>query len=73
MRYLLICLFLVLYNCEDKQSKKTDVIKTEENVTNIKSTPTAIDSANANEPEFPILTDKNAMDFFYPNTFLNLV
>ena len=64
MRYLLICLFLVLYNCEDKQSKKTDVIKSEENVSDVKSTPTEVDSANTNEPEFPILTDKNAMDFF---------
>lgn len=66
MRYILLCcLFFIFFNCEDKQSKKNNSVK-------IVST----DSSEIKKPkkekavieevkrEFPLLTDKNAMDFF---------
>ena len=65
MRYLyLFCVVIILFNCEDKQSKKNNV-NTVINKDSIESTPTKKKKI-IEEPlrEFPLLTDKNAMDFF---------
>ena len=59
----LSCLFLLFLNCEDKQSKKE---------TDSKNIPTKTEQAEpkkeatsvAPKREFPVLTDKNAMEFF---------
>lgn len=65
MRYIfLYCLFFLFFNCEDKQSKKNNV-NTVINKDSIESIPTKKKKI-IEEPirEFPLLTDKNAMDFF---------
>ena len=60
----LVCLFLVLLNCEDKQTrKKNDTLNTD----SIPKIEKNVKSENTNvEPkrEFPELSDKNAMEFF---------
>jgi cyclophilin family peptidyl-prolyl cis-trans isomerase len=62
--FIFLCLVILLFNCEDKQSDKkrvknnvaTDSIQTE----NIKKK----DETSEPEREYPLLTDKNAMEFF---------
>jgi len=62
--FIFLCLAILLFNCEDKQSDKkrvknnvaTDSIQTG----NIKKKEDAIEP----EREYPLLTDKNAMEFF---------
>ncbi len=65
MRYLYIfCIAFILFNCEDKQSKKNipqSVIPKD----SIQSIPAKKKQVfEEPEREFPVLTDKNAMDFF---------
>ena len=65
MRYIfLYCLFFLFFNCEDKQSKKNKVetvIITDSIQPKPKEKKAIIEKP---EKEFPVLTDKNAMDFF---------
>ncbi len=65
MRYLyLFCIAMVLFNCEDKQSKKTNSVKTITKDTTETIKPKKKIVVEEPEREFPVLTDKNAMDFF---------
>ena len=60
----LYCLFFLFFNCEDKQSKKNKVetvIITDSIQPKPKEKKAIIEKP---EKEFPVLTDKNAMDFF---------
>lgn len=59
---LLLCLFSLFLNCEDKQSKKNKSLETTETKTNKKGT--SKDSIVENKREFPKLDSKNVMDFF---------
>jgi cyclophilin family peptidyl-prolyl cis-trans isomerase len=65
-KYLLFCVFVLLFNCEDNQSKKKTIpsaktpIKTKvDSVSNSKKI-----SVNDTEESYPVLNDKNAMEFF---------
>lgn len=65
-KYLLFCVFVLLFNCEDNQSKKKTIpsaktpIKTKvDSVSNSKKV-----SVNDTEESYPVLNDKNAMEFF---------
>ncbi len=65
MKYIFICcLFLFLFNCEDKQSKKNNPqsVITKDSIQSIPAKKKKV----FEEPirEFPLLTDKNAMNFF---------
>ena len=58
MRFIFIfCFFLLFLNCEDKESKNIPT-KTE------KSKPKKVSKSVESKREFPVLTDKNAMEFF---------
>ncbi|WP_274474330.1 peptidylprolyl isomerase [Mangrovimonas aestuarii] len=61
---LLLCLLLLVSNCEDSQSKKKK--STSEPQTSVKKEPRIIkkDTVDTSEKEFIKLTDKNVMDFF---------
>ncbi|PNQ72197.1 peptidylprolyl isomerase [Hanstruepera neustonica] len=61
-RILLICFSIILIGCEDKKSaiKKTP----EQPIQKTKKEPVKKDSVIKKEPEFPFLTDDNAMEFF---------
>lgn len=64
MKYLfLFCSFFLFFNCEDKQSKKTNsvITITKDTTEIIKPEKVVVEEP---EREFPLLTDKNAMDFF---------
>jgi len=66
MRYFcLFCITLIMFNCEDKQSKKNNPFTTRTKNTVTVSKP-AKKKMVIEEPvrEFPRLTDKNAMEFF---------
>lgn len=57
------CCFILFFNCEDKQSSATKKAKI--SVTNeMKAQQIQKDESIAEEREFPLLTDKNAMEFF---------
>ncbi|MFL1013586.1 peptidylprolyl isomerase [Flavisericum labens] len=65
--YLLMCLCIVFLNCEDKKTKnksapKTEVVKKDNSVINTKTEAKAV--SELPEREFPLLTEKNAMEFF---------
>lgn len=66
----LLCISILFLNCEDKQSKRKNTLKTETQK-NIKNDPTNIakeaddgTADDADESEFPVLDSNNAMDFF---------
>lgn len=64
---LLLCSFLIFFNCEDKQSqqKKTPPKKTKISKVELEIKETTIDSSKLTlEERFLPLNDKNAMDFF---------
>ena len=64
MRFSFVFFFLLLFlNCEDTQSKKNSESKYLQPKTE-KEQIIKIDSNKVIEREFPILTDKNAMEFF---------
>ncbi len=65
MKYLfLVCSFLLFLNCEDTQSKKnkTETIITKDTIQNQPAKQKKV--IEEEEREFPLLTDKNAMNFF---------
>lgn len=65
MKYIfLFCLFFILFNCEDKQSKKKNTVTTIAKDTTETIKPKKKIVVEEPEREFPLLTDKNAMDFF---------
>jgi len=60
-KYIVYCLVLLVLNCEDKKSeKKSSEIPTETKVKPVSKKKPVTTSAR----EFPLLTSKNAMDFF---------
>lgn len=64
MRFLLVvCFFFLIWNCEDKQTSKETAKPELEESSNPKSKPVEEQSKKV-EPEFPLLTDDNAMEFF---------
>ncbi len=65
MKYFsILCLALLLFNCEDKQSDKKS-LKNNAAIDSIKAENTEKkEETNEPEREYPLLTDKNAMDFF---------
>ena len=65
MRYILLCcLFFLFFNCEDKQSKKNNH-QSVVNKDSIQHIPIKKEEIiEEPEREYPLLTDKNAMDFF---------
>ncbi len=65
MKYkFLFCLCFLFFNCEDKQSKKTNsaATTTKDTIETVKPKKKVV--IEEPEREFPLLTDKNAMDFF---------
>src|SRR5690606_16671818 len=65
--YLLLCAFAVFLNCEDKKSKNKNTTKS--NVEKTDSTANRPENVSKTvsklpEREFPLLTEKNAMEFF---------
>ena len=67
---LLLCISLLILNCEDKQSKKKNVIKTESQK-KIKIDSTELEEEDSEDfvddestSEFPVLDTDNAMEFF---------
>jgi cyclophilin family peptidyl-prolyl cis-trans isomerase len=63
MRILLICCLLLFWNCEDKKTEKKNVLTTPKQEVK-KEAPKKVDSVVKPDREFPLLTEKNAMDFF---------
>lgn len=62
MRYLVIILCLLILNCEDKQTSKNTA---QENITKPEvEKPIEEQIPSQPEREFPLLNDKNAMEFF---------
>ena len=61
--YLILITFLLLLNCEDKQSKKNKILEPEINNTEEKQSP---ETPKTKKPErkYPKLDTKNAMEFF---------
>ncbi len=61
-RILILSFFILFLGCEDKQSKRIDTTSktTKPKQKSIKQ----IDSSKIETPEFPFLTDENAMEFF---------
>lgn len=72
MKYFsILFLALILFNCEDKQSSKTDIKnKVTKDTINIEKIEKKEESIEP-EREFPLLTDKNAMEFFLQYDKLN--
>ena len=65
MKYIfLYCLLFLFFNCEDKQSKKTNSVTTISKDTTETVKPNKKKVVEEPKREFPLLTDKNAMDFF---------
>ncbi|MDO1500129.1 peptidylprolyl isomerase [Winogradskyella maritima] len=62
MRLYVLLIFLLLLNCEDKQSKSNQNTKVQDSVAVKSEKATATNKAK--KREYPKLTDKNAMDFF---------
>lgn len=63
MRILVVCCLLLLWNCEDKKTEQKNIpVVKEEKVK--KETEKKVDSVVKPEREYPLLTEKNAMDFF---------
>lgn len=59
---LLLCVFFLFLNCEDKQSNKKKKQETNQTTLDKKESPKV--NVLETKQEFPVLTDKNAMDFF---------
>jgi len=65
MRYLfLFCIAIILFNCEDTQSKKNSIPVTVAKDSVKISKPKEDKSKEEPKREYPLLTDKNAMEFF---------
>jgi len=61
MRYILLSIFFLLFNCNDKQSKpKTVTDKTNTTKTEIKT----VEKDTTPKRQYPKLTEENAMEFF---------
>ena len=59
---LIVCIALFLWNCEDKQTpKQTDASTSKDSITQPTVNPKPKSEEN---PEFPVLSDDNAMEFF---------
>ena len=63
MRILLVCCFILFWNCEDKKSEKKSSPTVPQEAIATKKEPTT-DSIIEPKREFPLLTEKNAMEFF---------
>lgn len=63
MKIVLLCLFVLLLNCEDKKTQSNTLITPEQSSIEPK-VEVQKDSIIKLEKEFPVLTEKNAMDFF---------
>jgi cyclophilin family peptidyl-prolyl cis-trans isomerase len=61
---LLLGFFLFFLNCEDKQSKKDNTLKSKDGNTTTKHVDQHESKTTNNAPEFPVLDTKNAMEFF---------
>ncbi|MBT8258060.1 MAG: peptidylprolyl isomerase [Bacteroidia bacterium] len=67
MRRLIFCLLVIFLGCEDKKSEAKPNGLPEEQVEKPMDSVKEVGAAEVeqkDEPEFPILTEKNAMDFF---------
>ena len=62
LRILVLIAFIFFLNCEDKQSQPKE--QNAKPTKSIKKSPNKIDSSEIKTPEFPFLTDENAMEFF---------
>ena len=60
----LVCLCLVLLNCEDKQTRKKNDISISDSIPKIEKIEKPETTNVEPEREFPELSDKNAMEFF---------
>ena len=58
------CFCLVLWNCEDKQTRQKNTTSVTDSIPKIESTTEPKDTIIEPERTFPELTDKNAMEFF---------
>ncbi len=67
MKRLLLCFLLFVLSCEDRKSVEKSASEPEIEKTETKDSiidEKTIDSSRLKEPEFPLLTEDNAMDFF---------
>ncbi|OBX22541.1 MULTISPECIES: peptidylprolyl isomerase [Bizionia] len=62
IRILMLVAFIFFLGCEDKQSKPKE--PTPKTTKTVKKPSEKLDSAEIEIPEFPFLTDENAMEFF---------
>lgn len=60
----LFCIAIILFNCEDTQSKKNNPVTTITKGTTETTKPKKKLVIEEPEREYPLLTDKNAMEFF---------
>jgi len=60
----LVCLCLVLFNCEDNQTRKNNAALTTDSIPKIEKNSKSEITNLEPKREFPELTDKNAMEFF---------
>ena len=60
----LVCLCLVLFNCEDNQTRKNNAALTTDSIPKIEKNSKSETTNLEPKREFPELTDKNAMEFF---------
>lgn len=61
---LFLSLFLLFLNCEDKQSKKKNTLKTKDTITVTKKVEKQKDTVKDNTTEFPVLDSPTAMEFY---------
>lgn len=59
-----VCLFLLLWNCEDKQTRQNKTSTIADSITTIENTVKTIDTLIEPKRAYPELTDANAMEFF---------
>ena len=67
MKRLILCLLVLVISCEDKKSAPKTVEQPEQQIEKAEDSikqEIAEEEPTAEETEFPILTEKNAMDFF---------
>jgi len=62
IRILMLVAFIFFLGCEDKQSKPKET--TPKTTKTVKKPTKELDSSKIKTPEFPFLTDENAMEFF---------
>ena len=60
----LVCFCLILWNCEDKQTRQKNATSTSDSILKIENEVKSEPENLEPEREFPELTDKNAMEFF---------